>query len=505
MGAAALCPCAVSLRCVVALPFRDPPTTLRRRVGAPLYDRAVKRGVLGTLTVLLLGTLGALGPVRALAADPSPDPLPTTVTMPVAATSTYGRSVQLAATVVARTTDGSKVPVPQDSVTFQATTHGRWQDIGQATTDSQGRARLTVRPTAGWHSFRATAAAVAADPTSTGPLAPGTASSTSIKGSMNVAKATLQLRTAGATIVSEGSTSLHVELRSPTLTATALAHRRIRVSGKSWGHSVFTGGHSITSDGSADVSIRVTTWHGVTLKLSVPALDNTTSVVRQVQVRTRGLLSTVRQGPHPRQQFPVVAAPAGAGAHITSGPVPAAVWSRMVGVSWRRGCPVGRAALRYVQLNYWGFDGYRHRGAIIVNKAIVGDTEGAFRALYDQHFRIRRIQPEDTWGRDPKGPGADDYAAMRADDTSGYNCRYVDGREGQHVWSPHAYGMAIDLNTFENPYVARTGTFPDTYWRGHRRGVGVLERGGAAARAFTSRGFFWGANWSAPDFQHFQQ
>ncbi|HNQ07912.1 MAG TPA: hypothetical protein PKH97_12095 [Tetrasphaera sp.] len=34
-----------------------------------------------------------------------------------------------------------------------------------------------------------------------------------------------------------------------------------------------------------------------------------------------------------------------------------------------------------------------------------------------------------SWGRNPKGPGADDHASMTADNTSAFNCRYVGGAE----------------------------------------------------------------------------
>src|SRR5437899_8268750 len=40
--------------------------------------------------------------------------------------------------------------------------------------------------------------------------------------------------------------------------------------------------------------------------------------------------------------------------------------------SWRTGCPVAPAQLRRVRLNYWGFDGQSHTGALIVNVSVVG-------------------------------------------------------------------------------------------------------------------------------------
>jgi hypothetical protein len=179
----------------------------------------------------------------------------------------------------------------------------------------------------------------------------------------------------------------------------------------------------------------------------------------------------------------------------------------MVGYSWTSGCPVGRSSLRLLQVNYWGFDGIRHRGSVVVASAIAGRAASAFTGLYALKFRIRQMRPMDsTWGHNPKGPGADDYAAMRADDTSGFNCRYVGGEESRKVWSNHAYGRAIDINDYENPYVAANGTvYPSTYFLHRRTGPGVFSwSGSSAVRAFTRLGFTWGGTWSDPDFQHME-
>jgi hypothetical protein len=199
----------------------------------------------------------------------------------------------------------------------------------------------------------------------------------------------------------------------------------------------------------------------------------------------------------------------GTGANASVGPVPDSAWQRMVGYSWTPGCPVGRSQLRWVRVNFWGFDGKRSRGSLVVNASIADGTAAAFTRLYDLRFRIRQITPMDSrWGRNPKGPGADDYAAMEADNTSGFNCRYVAGEEASKVYSKHAYGTAIDVNDFENPYVASDGTvYPDRYWlsrRGPAPGV-FTTSSSAAVRAFTSQGLRWGGLWANPDYQHFDR
>ena len=215
-----------------------------------------------------------------------------------------------------------------------------------------------------------------------------------------------------------------------------------------------------------------------------------------------------RSGADPAVRFPANRVAVGAGANATVEPVPDSVWDRMVGYSWTPGCPVGRSALRYVSVNFWGFDGSRSRGSVVVNGSIAGPTAAAFSRLYELRFRIRQMRPMDaSWGRNPKGPGANDYAAMEADNTSAFNCRYVGGEEASKVYSKHAYGTAIDINDVENPYVASDGTvYPDSYWL-HRRGPapGVFTSSSSAAvRAFTNQGMRWGGLWGDPDFQHFE-
>ena len=206
-------------------------------------------------------------------------------------------------------------------------------------------------------------------------------------------------------------------------------------------------------------------------------------------------------------RFPSAPVAVGTGAHATIGSIPNSLWDHMIGYSWSPGCPVGRDALRLVQVNYWGFDGLRHRGRLVVAHSIATRTAEAFTALYDQRFRIRMMRPMDsTWGHDPKGPGADDYAAMDADNTSAFNCHYVGGEEAKKVWSNHAYGRAIDVNDLENPYVDASGrVYPKGYFLHRRTGAGIFASPtSAAVRAFTRVGFSWGGRWSEPDLQHME-
>lgn len=113
--------------------------------------------------------------------------------------------------------------------------------------------------------------------------------------------------------------------------------------------------------------------------------------------------------------------------------------------SWRPGCPVPPRELRAIYMPYIGFDRAAHQGELIVNASVVKKVIKVFARLYRARFPIRQMKPVDAYhGSDPK--------SMAADNTSGFNCRRAVA-PGPPQWSMHAYGLAIDVNTVQNPYV----------------------------------------------------
>ena len=174
-------------------------------------------------------------------------------------------------------------------------------------------------------------------------------------------------------------------------------------------------------------------------------------------------------------------------------------WRSMVGRSWHRGCPVGRSGLRLLSINYWGFDGYRRRGQMVLSAAVVGRAAAALRDMYNQRFPIRRMYRVDRFGWSKKLQGADDYKSMRADNTSAFNCRSVVNRPG--VRSPHATGRAVDINTWENPYRSATGLVPNSWWasRSHPK-IAWRSSSHPVVRIWRSHGFRW--TYGTGDSQH---
>jgi hypothetical protein len=170
----------------------------------------------------------------------------------------------------------------------------------------------------------------------------------------------------------------------------------------------------------------------------------------------------------------------------------------MTGVSWRAGCPVGLDDLRVVRARYVGMDGRAHTGRIVVHRDVAAQVVAVLRRLYAARFPIRRMVPVDAYG-------GSDFRSIEADNTSAFNCRYVDGTSR---WSEHAYGRAIDLNPIENPYVTSGGTTSHRASRSYVRRApyrpGMAVEGGVVVRAFDAAGWGWGGRWSgARDYQHF--
>jgi D-alanyl-D-alanine carboxypeptidase len=184
--------------------------------------------------------------------------------------------------------------------------------------------------------------------------------------------------------------------------------------------------------------------------------------------------------------------------HATVQPIPPAMRAQMTGVSWHKGCPVGLNELRLIRLAYRGFDGRAHTGSLVANRSAADVLVGVFRRLYAAGFPIRRMVPVDRYG-------GDDFRSIEADNTSAFNCRAATGSGN---WSNHAYGLAIDVNPIENPYVSG-GTSSHRasaqYLDRSRHRPGTAYEGGVLVEAFRSAGWGWGGSWggSVRDYQHF--
>ena len=174
------------------------------------------------------------------------------------------------------------------------------------------------------------------------------------------------------------------------------------------------------------------------------------------------------------------------------------------GGAWHRGCPVGLSDLRLLSVSYHDFGGRTQTGQLVVNRTAAAPLARVFRQLYGLGFPIRHMRFADAYGPRRDRPADGDVSGS-------FECRQAvpspcTGGRGTGTWSMHAFGLAVDLNPVENPYVG-CGQSRDPSARRffdrsrHRRGM-VTPR---VIAAFRSIGWGWGGSWAGTtrDYMHF--
>lgn len=176
---------------------------------------------------------------------------------------------------------------------------------------------------------------------------------------------------------------------------------------------------------------------------------------------------------------------------------------RITGFSYHENDYITYDDLRYLNVLYYDFNGEVQSGELICNKAIAEDLLDIFSQLFDARYSLEKIRLVDEYG-------ADDDLSCADNNTSCFNFRVVANSKNL---SKHAYGLAIDVNPFYNPYV----TYPDgvehispegsePYADRTNENEHLIHKGDMIYQLFIDHGFTWGGNWkSLKDYQHFQK
>lgn len=185
-------------------------------------------------------------------------------------------------------------------------------------------------------------------------------------------------------------------------------------------------------------------------------------------------------------------------------PLPRPLGATLARGFWERECPVPLSQLRLLTVRHWGFDRRPHVGQLVVNREAAAPLAKVFRRLYVLRFPIRHLLLADMYGPRRARPADGDV-------TGSFECRQAvpspcTGGSATSTWSNHAYGLAVDLNPAENPYVGCGRTRDATRARYLDRSR--LRRGmvtPAVVAAFRSIGWGWGGDWTGAtkDYMHF--
>lgn len=185
-------------------------------------------------------------------------------------------------------------------------------------------------------------------------------------------------------------------------------------------------------------------------------------------------------------------------------PLSEEIINRITGISYVENDNISLDELRYMHVLHYDFAGQVTEGELICNEAIAQDLLEIFYELYLAEYKIEKIRLIDEYN-------GDDTASMEDNNTSCFNYRVVDGTT---KLSKHAYGLALDINPFYNPYVVfqsdgstyispkgseiytdRSADFPYK-----------IDENDLCYKLFTEHGFTWGGSWnSCKDYQHFQK
>lgn len=191
-----------------------------------------------------------------------------------------------------------------------------------------------------------------------------------------------------------------------------------------------------------------------------------------------------------------------------SEPLTDEIKERIIGISYPEegSTEITLDELVYLNVLYNDFEGGVQTGELICNEYIALDLLEIFEELYRSGYQFEEISLIDKYD-------GDDTLSMEHNNTSCFNYRVVDGSD--HL-SKHAYGLAIDINPFYNPYVVynKDGTGEtyispqgsEAYADRSKDFPYKIDENDLCYKLFIQHGFTWGGNWnSSKDYQHFQK
>lgn len=172
---------------------------------------------------------------------------------------------------------------------------------------------------------------------------------------------------------------------------------------------------------------------------------------------------------------------------------------------WKPNCPVPLNRLRKVKFAYYDFKGAEQlNGSIVVLDIVSEQVVEIFKKLHAMRFPIESASSIDEYR-------GNDKASMLTNNTVCFNCRQMTGKS---EFSLHSYGMAIDINPVQNPYlgydskqsdqkIALIPALGEEYLNRTNQRPGMVE---PMVAIFAQHGFkVWGGKWNTPiDWQHFQ-
>lgn len=175
------------------------------------------------------------------------------------------------------------------------------------------------------------------------------------------------------------------------------------------------------------------------------------------------------------------------------------IYRRIYNVSYKENENISLEELNYLRITYYDYEGNKHIGEMIVNAKIADEVLEIFKELYDVKYPIYQMKLVDEYN-------GSDYDSIEANNTSSFNYRYI---ENTTTLSNHAFGLAIDINPIENPYVLDGNVEhakSEEYINRSKFKIGMVTPDDECVKIFKKYGWTWGGDWINPkDYQHFEK
>lgn len=189
---------------------------------------------------------------------------------------------------------------------------------------------------------------------------------------------------------------------------------------------------------------------------------------------------------------------------------------------WTNKCPLNIDRLKLLEVSHYDFNNRISIGHLVVLDKVAQAVINIFEELLRLKFPIYSLRTIDKFN-------GNDELSMQENNSSAFNFRPI---MGTNILSMHSYGLAIDINPLQNPYlITKAGQasrlFKESKQNNKNKNViedkktmilpsagkkfldrtikhkGMVE---PIVPIFKKHGFSqWGGNWNSPiDYQHFQ-
>lgn len=149
-----------------------------------------------------------------------------------------------------------------------------------------------------------------------------------------------------------------------------------------------------------------------------------------------------------------------------------------------------------INVAYYSFDGKLHRGQLVVHRDVQEDIKKIFELIIKEKFPVSKCVPivKYNWS---------DSASMADNNTSSFNYRTIAGTDRLSL---HSFGLAIDINPFNNPVVYENGRISPKGAKYDPKKAGTFSSENSVVKLFKELGWRWGGDFvSFKDYHHFDK